>query len=541
MKTVIIGGGAAGASCAARLRRLDENIEIVILEKTNEVSIANCGLPYYISDVIDDRNDILVSSPEKFKNMFNIEVKLNSEVVNIDRENKNVQLFNGEKIQYDNLVLALGANPIVPNFEGMDKEKVFTVRNLCDADRIKAYVKSNEVKRAVVVGGGFIGLEVAENFVHMGLEVSLIELQNQVLAPVDYEAAALVQNELRRNGVELILGDGVKKFENNKIILNSNKSVDFDIVVMAIGVRPEIELAKKAGLNVNRGLIVNEYMQTNDENIYAAGDSVEVEEFVTQERSLIPLAGPANRQGRIVADNICKLKSTYKKSQGAAVLKIFGFTCATVGLNEKQLKAKNIQYWKTFVFGFSHASYYPNSTRIMYKLLFDNSGRILGVQGVGKNGVEKRIDVISSIMRCGGTIQDMLDSELCYAPPFSSAKDPVNTMGMCADNVLRGLVKPAYFEDIETSYLIDVRPPQMFKAQTIEGAINIPIGALRNRLEEVPKDKKVVLFCNTGYTSYVASRILIQNGFNNVYSFTGGIELYKELKRNLDDSSKVNA
>lgn len=539
MKTVIIGGGAAGASCAARLRRLDENCEILILEKTNEISIANCGLPYYVSGVINEREKILVSSVEKFKNWFNIHVKLNTEVVSIDRENKTVLTQNGENISYDKLVLAQGASPIVPNFEGMDSSKVFSVRNLSDADKIKDYIKNNNSKKAVVIGGGFIGVEMAENLCEMGLETTLVELAEQILAPVDSEVATFAQNTMKENGIELILSDGVKEFRENTIILNSGKEIAFDIVIMAIGVKPETKLAKDSGLEVQRGIIVNEFMQTSDSNIYAAGDSVEIIDFVTNTNTLIPLAGPANRQGRIIADNICNIKSTYKKSQGTSVIKVFDLTVASVGNNEKQLKQKQIPYWKTYTFSRSHAGYYPNSTQILFKLIFDNSGKILGAQAVGDSGVEKRIDVISSVMRLNGTVQDMLDSELCYAPPYSSAKDPVNILGMNADNILRGFVKPAYMEDLSDALLIDVRVPVSYKTNTINGAINIPIDEIRKRTDEIPKDKKVVLFCNTGYTSYCASRILIQKGYNNVYSLCGGFELYKELTKILSTAPKT--
>ena len=539
MKTVIIGGGAAGASCAARLRRLDENCEILILEKTNEISIANCGLPYYVSGVINEREKILVSSVEKFKNWFNIHVKLNTEVVSIDRENKTVLTQNGENISYDKLVLAQGASPIVPNFEGMDSSKVFSVRNLSDADKIKDYIKNNNSKKAVVIGGGFIGVEMAENLCEMGLETTLVELAEQILAPVDSEVATFAQNTMKENGIELILSDGVKEFRENTIILNSGKEIGFDIVIMAIGVKPETKLAKDSGLEVQRGIIVNEFMQTSDSNIYAAGDSVEILDFVTNTNTLIPLAGPANRQGRIIADNICNIKSTYKKSQGTSVIKVFDLTVASVGNNEKQLKQKQIPYWKTYTFSRSHAGYYPNSTQILFKLIFDNSGKILGAQAVGDSGVEKRIDVISSVMRLNGTVQDMLDSELCYAPPYSSAKDPVNILGMNADNILRGFVKPAYMEDLSDALLIDVRVPVSYKTNTINGAINIPIDEIRKRTDEIPKDKKVVLFCNTGYTSYCASRILIQKGYNNVYSLCGGFELYKELTKILSTAPKT--
>ena len=532
MKVVIIGGGAAGASCAARLRRLDEFAEILILEKTDEISIANCGLPYYVSGVIGDRENMLVSSPEKFKSWFRVDVRLNAEVIKINREAKSLQLKNGEVIDYDTLVLTPGASPVIPDFAGMDKTRVFAVRTLDDADRIKGFIKNNGSKKAAVIGGGFIGVEMAENLAEMGLETTLIELSDQILAPVDSEVAQFAQNTMIEHRVNLILSDGVKEFRGNKIILNSNKEVEFDIVIMAIGVRPEISLAKDCGLETNRGILVNDFMQTSDEQIYAAGDSVEVKDFVSDTNTMIPLAGPANRQGRIIADNICGLNSVYKKSQGTSVIKVFDLTVASVGNNEKQLKQKNIPYWKTYTFGRSHAGYYPESTQIFFKLLFNNEGKILGAQAVGKDGAEKRIDVISSIMRLGGTIQDMLDSELSYAPPYSSAKDPVNVLGMSADNILRGFLKPAYFEDLENSYLIDVRPAASYKMKTIPDSVNIPISEIRDRVDEIPADRKVVLFCNTGHTSYIAARILAQRGFSNVYSFMGGIELYKELMKN---------
>lgn len=529
MRTVIIGGGACGASTAARIRRLDESAEIIVLEKTGEISIANCGLPYYTSGVINDREKMLVSSPEKFREWFNINVKLNTEVININPDEKFVETADGEKINYDKLVLAQGAKPFVPPIEGIPEQKVFTVRTLFDADNIKSYIKEKGVRKAIVIGGGFIGVEMAENLNEMGLETTLIEQQNQILAPVDYEIAAFLHNEMRDRGIELVLSDGVKKFNDNKVILNSSREIEFDIIIMAIGVRPEITLAKNAGLETARGIIVNENLQTSNPDIYAGGDGVEIKDFVTGENTLIPLAGPANRQGRIIADNICGIESAYKNSQGTSVLKVFDLTAASVGNNEKQLKSKNIPYWKTFVFSKDHAGYYPGAVEVLYKLLFSPDGKILGAQGVGLDGVEKRIDVISSIMRNGGKIQELLDSELCYAPPYSSAKDAVNILGMNADNILRGLLKPAYFEDLENSYLIDVRQKEIFEISTIEGAVNIPIAQLRNRINEVPRDKKVILFCNTGYTSYNASRILIQNGFNNVYSLCGGISLYKEL------------
>ena len=540
MRVIIIGGGACGASCATRLRRLDENCEITILERTNEVSIANCGLPYYCSEVINDREKILVSDPEKFRNMFKINVKLNTEVTEINRKDKSVLTKNNEKYYYDKLVLAQGGSPIKPDIEGINNQNIFTLRSLADADKIKDFIHKNNVQKAIVVGGGFIGVEMAENLAHLGIETKLVELSEQILTPVDYEIACFAQNEMRANGIELILSDGVKSFSANEIELESGKKVPYDIVILSIGVRPEITLAKNANLEVNRGIKVNEYMQTSDSDIYAGGDSVEIKSFINDDDVIIPLAGPANRQGRIIADNIVSrngVKNTYKNSQGSSVLKIFDLTAAAVGNNEKQLKAKGINYWKTIIFGRDHAGYYPESIQIMFKLLYTPEGKVLGAQAVGQEGVEKRIDVISSVMRNGGGIQELLDSELCYAPPYSSAKDPVNILGMCSDNILKGLLKPAFFEDIQDGYLIDVRPKEVFEINTIKGAVNIPISEIRGRLDEIPKDKKVILFCNTGHTSYIAARILEQYEFNNVYSLMGGIALYKEIVK--DREGKV--
>ena len=539
MRVIIIGGGAAGASCATRLRRLDEQAEIIILERTQEVSIANCGLPYYISEVIQSRDNILVSTPQKFKSWFNIDVRLGTEVISINKEDKYITTNYNEKLNYDYLVITTGASPAIPDFVGINKEKTFVLRTLADADKIKNYIQLNNVKNTVVIGGGFIGIEIAENLSEMGLNTTLIEMNNQILAPVDFEIAKIAQGEMIKNGVNIILSDGVQKFGENKVILNSNTEVDFDICILAIGIRPSIDLAANAGLKTARGIIVDEHLRTSDEFIFAAGDNVESLDFVSGENTLLPLAGPANRQGRIVADNIAGLDSIYKKTQGTSVVKVFNLTAAASGNNEKQLKQKGISYWKTYVYGRSHAGYYPNSDMILFKLLFSNNGEILGIQAIGESGVEKRVDVIASIMRNRGSVQDMIDSELCYAPPYSSAKDPVNILGMNADNILRGLVKPAYFDDLEDSLIIDVRPEVVYKLGTVKGAVNIPITEIRKRLNEIPRDKKVILSCNTGYTSYCASRILAQNGFNNVYSFMGGYEFYKEMTSTLQKREKL--
>ena len=543
MEVIIIGGGACGASAAARLRRLDDNAKITILEKTNEISIANCGLPYYCSNVINSEEAMHVSGVQKFKNLLNVDIKMGAEVTNIDRKAKTITINGAEVLSYDKLVLAPGAKPFVPQIEGiLNNPKIFTVRMLQDAEKIKAYIKNTGVKNAVVIGGGFIGIEMAENLALIdGVKTTLIEQAPHILPPVDSETAAFAQNEIRQHGVSLILSDGVKEFRETELILNSGTKIPYDIAILAIGVKPETSLAKGCGLEIGKtgGVKVNENMQTSDSDIYAGGDSVEVEDFVTGDNVLVPLAGPANRQGRIIADNIAGFKSVYKKTIGSAVVKVFDLTIACAGNSEESLIKKNIPYWKTFTFGFSHASYYPGATRTMYKLLFNNDGDILGIQAAGREGVEKRIDVIATMMRNKQKVWDLIDCELCYAPPYSSAKDPVNILGMHADNILKGLVKPAFFEDLKDSLPVDIRSQAEFQNETIAGAVHIFTPELRTRYNELPKDKKIILFCNTGFQSYVASRILIQKGFNNVYSLTGGITLYKELVKNTNTLQRV--
>ncbi len=534
MKILVIGGGATGASAAARLRRLDDNAEILILEKTKEISIANCGLPYYCSGEIDSEDKMHVSSVQKFKNLLNVDIRMDAEVTEINRKNKTVTVNNKDILSYDKLVLAAGAKPFIPNIEGINSPKIHTIRMLADANRLKHQVKIENVKNAVVIGGGFIGLEMAENFAKMNINTTVVEMADHILPPVDKEIAAFAQNELRKHGVNIILSDALKAVGKDEIVLASGRKIPFDTAVLSIGVRPETELAKKCGLEIGKtgGIKVNEYMQTSDPDIFAGGDSVEVEDFVTGQNCLIPLAGPANRQGRIIADNIAGLKSSYKKTIGSAVVKIFDLTIANAGNSEETLIKRNIPYLKTFTYGFSHASYYPNATRTLYKLLFNQNGDILGIQAAGFEGVEKRVDVVATAMRNNNKVTNLIDLELCYAPPYSSAKDPVNILGMHADNILKGFVKPAFYEDIKDSLLIDVRSEAEFKNETIEGALHIFTPELRTRYKELPKDKKIVLFCNTGFQSYVASRILIQKGFSNVYSLTGGIELYKSLRKN---------
>lgn len=543
MKVLIIGGGACGASAAARLRRLDDTAEILILEQTEEISIANCGLPYYCSNVINSEEKMHVSSVGKFKNLLNVDIRLGARVTSIDRLKKTVTVNDNEILSYDKLVLAPGANPFKPDIKGIDNPKIFTVRTLNDANMIKAHLKMFNAKEAVVIGGGFIGVEMAENFAELsGVNTTLVEAASHILPPVDKETAAFAHNEMRKHGINLILSDAVTEFGSNEIRLSSGRRIAYDIAVLAIGVKPETSLALACGIQTGKsgGIKVNKFMQTSDENIYAGGDSVEVEGFVTGEEILVPLAGPANRQGRIIADNIAGYKSTYKKSLGSAVVKVFDLTIASAGCSEETLLKRNIPYLKTFTFGFSHASYYPGATRTMYKLLFNKEGDILGIQAAGYEGVEKRVDVMAASMRNGLKVWELIDLELCYAPPYSSAKDPVNILGMHADNILKGFVKPAFIEDIDNAMLIDIRSKAEFERETINGAVNIFTPELRERYKELPRDKKIILFCNTGFQSYVASRILIQRGFDNVYSLAAGITLYKELvKDKLFNAEKV--
>lgn len=536
MRTVIVGGGACGASCAARLRRLDETAEIIILEATDEISIANCGLPYYCSDVINGRDKMIVAKPDTFKNLLNVEVRFNSKVIAINKNKKTVTVNHDYELSYDNLVLAPGASPVKPPIPGIDNKKIFTVRTLRDADMIKMHIKSANAKNAVVIGGGFIGVEMAENLVTMGLKTTVIEAASQILAPFDKDMMALAHNEMRDNGCKLIFNDGVKAFTENEIELVSGRRIPYDIAILGIGVKPDTQIVKDAGLETGlNGLIkVNEFLQTSDENIWAGGDAVEDVDFITGKPAMIPMAGPANRHGRLIADNITaaaagKEKTSFKPVLGTSVAKIFNKTFACSGKNEKQLIKEGIKYIKNITQTNDHAGYYPNARPLYVKLLFTEEGKILGVQAAGYEGVEKRVDVIATVMRLNGNIQDLIDAELSYAPPYSSAKDPVNIAGMSAQNILDGLYKPAFFEDIKNSVLIDVRVEEMFNTKTIDGAISVPAVQMRKRFNEVPRDKKVILFCNRGFTSYVAIRILNQLGFNNLYSLCGGINLYSEI------------
>lgn len=533
MKIVVVGGGAGGSSFAARMRRLDNQAEITILEKTNETSIASCGLPYFIGNVISERSAMQVASPAFLKQLFDIDVRLNTGVAQINPNAKTVTTENAEVIPYDKLVLALGAKPFVPHVEGMDLLPCFSVKMLQDADKIKAFISEKKPQKAVVIGGGFIGVEVAENLRHLGLQTALIEQACQVLMPLDGDMVAQIHTKMRQNGIRLYLNNGVQKISQEGVVLMSGQVVPADMVIWAIGVRPETQIAVEAGIQVNeRGFILtNEYMQTNLPDIYACGDSVSVIDFVSQQQTAIALAGPANRQGRLIADHIADNHPyPYTGTQGTGIVKVFDLTAAFTGNNEKQLERNNTAYEKMLIMGSSHAGYYPNAEALTLKVLYDNqTGKILGAQCVGKEGVDKRIDVIATIMRLGGTVADLRDAELCYAPPYSGAKDPINLIGMAIENVRQGLMKPYFGLDFENMVVVDVRPPQVYAQEHIAGAINIPAGQIRSRLNELPKDKTIMVHCFKGYTSYVVVRILMQNGFENVLSYAGGWNFYKSL------------
>jgi len=556
MKIVIVGGVAGGASTAARLRRLDENAEIIIFEKGKHISFANCGIPYYCGDVIKNREKLLLLTPAQLDAMFNIEARVEAEVIKINREKKTITVLDKKsdieyEETYDKLVLSPGASPVRPNIPGINDERIFTVRNVPDADAIKSYIKRNKVKTAVVVGGGFIGLEMVENLKHLGLKTSLVEGATQVLAPVDSEIAAQIHNHLRDKDVDLYIFDGVKSFETDKdltVNLYSGKQIKTDLVILAIGVKPESKFAKEAGLKIGEtgGIVVNEYLQTSDENIWAVGDVIEVKDLITGQNALIPLAGPANKQGRIAAENICGMNSKYEATQGTSILKIFDITVATTGSNEKQLTKNNIPYLKSYTPAFSHAEYYPEAFPLMIKTLFSpENGKILGAQIIGLDGVDKRIDVIATAVKFKKTVADLAKLELSYAPPFGSAKDPVNLAGMIALNILEGKVKPVHWDNIEKlndeTFILDVRAKGEQLSGRLPHSYNIPLEELRTRLNELPTDKKIIIYCNKGKKSYFAARILMQQGFENTYSLVGGYNIYKQVLEDKKSTLAGNA
>ncbi len=545
-KTVIIGGVAGGASCAARLRRLDESAEIVLLERGEYISYANCGLPYHVGDVIKSRDALLLQTPQAMKNKFNIDVRVKNEVLSIDRKNKLLSVKNlqtGEIYDesYDTLVISTGSSPLRPPIEGIDSPRIQTLWTVPDTDRIRSLVKSGNIKSAAVIGGGFIGLEMAENLHVAGLEVSIVEMSNQVMAPLDYEMAQLLHENIVQNGVKLHLGDGVKSFADIgsevKITLGSGKVISAELVILSIGVRPNGQLAKAAGLDMNErgGIVTDEHLRTSDPHIYAVGDVIVVKDLISGEGSMIPLAGPANKQGRIAANNIAGGFETYAGTQGTSVAKVLDLTAASTGANEKALikrgmvKGKDYEY--VVITQNSHAGYYPGAVPLTIKLLFSMDGKqIFGAQIVGRDGVDKRIDTIAVAIRLGGSIEDLKALETAYAPPYSSAKDPVNMAGFAASNLLSGLVSFAPWNVLEanpTATALDVREDAELMAFSLPNAVHIPLGQLRKKLVELDAGQEIVIFCAIGVRAYNAARILMQNGFERVSVYPGGSRFYQ--------------
>ncbi|KAF1084217.1 Coenzyme A disulfide reductase [Sporotomaculum syntrophicum] len=552
-KVLIVGGVAGGAGTAARLRRMDETAEIIVFERGGYISFANCGLPYYISGVIRKRDRLLVQTKEAMEARFNIDIRLHSEVTAILRDTREVEVNSGDQIyreSYDYLVLAPGAAPIVPPIPGIERAGIYTLRNMVDVDRLKALVTQRRTGRVVIIGGGAIGIEMAENLKLVGSDVTIVEAAAQILGPLDEDMTKLVGKTLLDNGIKIILNDGVKSFtgqENIEVVLNSGKSVEADFVILAIGVKPENKLAREAGLALGErgGIKVDDYLCTSDPYIYALGDVIEVRDIVTDQQALISLAGPANKQARIVADNIAGRKVKFKGSQGTSIIKVFDLTAASTGNNEKTLKLNGIPYVKSYTISPSHAAYYPGAIPIIVKIMFSpEGGTLYGAQIVGKVGVDKRIDVLATAIRMGLTVFDLEELELAYAPPYSSAKDPVNIAGFTAANILKGDVRVMHWDELDSlakdSYiLLDVRMDKEYQQGHVDGALHIPLDSLRERLNELPRDKQIIVHCKTGLRSYIANRILMQNGFNAA-NLSGGYDLYQVLQYQYGKAINMN-
>ena len=557
MKYLIIGGVAGGATAAARIRRISEKSEIVLFEKGEYISYANCGLPYYIGGTIEERDKLFVQTPEAFGRRFNIDVRTSSEVIGINPQSKTVTVKAADGREYtesyDKLLLSPGASPVKPPLPGIDSEGIFTLRNVADTDSIKTYMNERSPKNAVIIGAGFIGLEMAENLHEAGLEVAVVEMANQVMAPIDYSMASFVHQHLAQKGVNLYLEKAVSSFEKTadgiKVVFKSGETLLTDLVILSIGVRPNTNLAVEAGLELGemKGLKVNEYLQTSDENIYAVGDVIEYPHPVTGKPWLNYLAGPANRQARIVADNmVFGNRETYEGAIGTSIAKVFDLTVASTGMAAKRLKQMGIDYLTATIHPNSHAGYYPGALPMTLKVIFSPAdGKLLGAQIVGYDGVDKRIDELALVIKRGGSVFDLQAVEQAYAPPYSSAKDPVSVAGYVAANIVNGKMKPLYWRelrdaDLSKFTLIDVRTPEEFKLGAINGAVNIPLDDMRGRLAEIPADKPVYLYCGVGLRGYLASNILLQNGFKDVSNLVGGLKLYKSATAELPRPKNIS-
>lgn len=557
MKILIIGGVAGGATAAARLRRISEEAEIIMVEKDEHISYANCGLPYHIGDVIKERERLLLETPESFKTKLNVDVRIKTKAMKIDRTAKKVLLKNLKTNEtyeenYDYLLLSPGAKPIKPNIEGIDGFNVFSLRNVPDMDKIKTYIHENNVKNAVVIGGGFIGVEVAENLAHKGLHVSLVEMADQIMTPLDFEMASILHHHISDNKINLYLKDGVKKIQHNKdnstVHLSSGEALKTNMIIMSTGVKPETTLAKDCGIELGRvGIKVNEYMQTSDQYIYAVGDAVEITNYITKKQMLLPLAGPANRQARIAANNIMLgNKEKYDGVIGTSIIKVFDLTAAATGLNEKILKANSIEYYSSIINSNSNAGYYPGALPMNIKLLFGKDGKIFGAQIVGSKGVDKRIDVFATAIKGNLKVEDLEKVELAYAPPFGSAKDPVNISGYVANNLLKKDIETIHWNEIdklENTIILDIRTREEQMLGTIDNknVINIPLDTLRNNLDKLDKNKNIIVFCQYGLRGYLAYRILKLNGFK-VQNLDGGFKIYsyatKKISKNIFEETK---
>ena len=536
MRVIIIGGGAAGLAAATRLRRLDENAEISLFEKSSELGISTCGLTYYLSGEVT-REQLSGPTPEFMKQRYNIDVRLNSEVDTIDRIHKTVNVLNRKPEYYDKLVIAVGGMQLRPDIEGISGDNIFTINDLASIERIKSYISDMSPAQALVIGGGAVGIETAEALNLLHIKVSIVEASSHLLPMLDYDMAAPLHNHLREKGICLYLNQKIISFGTKEATLSNGRTLAYDMAVIATGISPEIKIPVMADLKVgdHGGLIVNRYMQTSDKDIYAAGDVVEITNLISKQKNRLPQAGLAVKEARIAAEHICGQKGDFPGALNTSVCKVCKYTAAAAGCNEKILIENNIAYRKFHLYAYSHAAYFPGADLMLFKLLFGADGCLLGIQGIGRSGIDKRVDIVSSYMSRNSKISCLTAAEICYAPPYSSGKDALNNLGSMAESVNNGQIKFIFFEDIDWSngsgeiMIVDVRPTSQFKDGHLPNAVNIPLDAIRNNLDSIPHDKKVILYCNLGYGAYNAACILANRGFDNIYILSGSLQLYEEI------------